>query len=441
MTSEIATVLLVDDEANILSSLKRLLRPEGYRLLTAESGDEALKVLETEAVDLVVSDMRMPGMTGAQLLEAVCQRYPDTVRILLTGYADISSTIDAINLGQIYRYVAKPWNDNELRLLLRDALERRRLRLENEAFARTIAEQNEKLRQFNTELEAKVVARTQALSAALEATDKAHRDLKQSYTSTIRIFCDLIDMRADRLQGHGRRVADLARNIGRRLGVSDIDQQTLVFAGLLHDLGKLGVADDVLLKPFSQLKGEERGALMAHPVRAESLLMGVPPLRDAARIIRGHHENFDGTGYPDGVSGLEIPLLTRILAVANAFDALQLGTMVGQTLSPKAALEFIELSRGKRFDPEVVDAFVALGITRPPEDLRIEHRLGVAQLRPGMVLAQDLRHADGYLLLSKGHLIDKQIIDQLIRLENSDGRKVIVQIAHTPDDQPPGRMR
>ncbi|AWI81680.1 two-component system response regulator [Parazoarcus communis] len=428
-TPQPPTLLLVDDEANILSSLRRLFRPQGYRVLTAESGDEALQLLAAEPIDLILSDMRMPGMTGAQLLATACERWPDTVRILLTGYADMSSTIEAINRGQIYRYVSKPWEDDDLKLLVRDALERKYLKLENERMTQTIAEQNEQLRHFNAELEARVQARTKELSEALAATDKAHRDLRQSYTSTVRVFCELIESRSPILKGHGRRVADLARNIARKLGVSDAEQQTLVLASMLHDMGKIGLPDELLAKSYSTLHAEERSVVMTHPARAETLLMGISPLREAAAIVRAHHEHFDGTGYPDGSAGLAIPRLARILAVANAFDSLQLGTMVGRTLSPKDALDFIVANRGKRYDPSVVDAFVSVGVSLKTERANSEQRLRPAMLKAGMVLARDLIHADGYLLLSKGFVVDDAIIEQLLRLERTEGRAVIVSVA------------
>ncbi|WP_249115560.1 HD domain-containing phosphohydrolase [Azoarcus sp. L1K30] len=427
------TLLLVDDEANILSSLRRLFRPEGYRVLTAESGDEALELMAAEKVDVILSDMRMPGMTGAQLLAAAFERWPDTMRILLTGYADMSSTIDAINLGKIYRYVSKPWDDNELKLIVREAIDLQRLKRDNERMAQTIAEQNRQLRQFNAELEAKVAARTRELSEALAATKKAHTELHQSYTGTVRIFCELIESRSPIMKGHGRRVADMARNIARKLEIGDTEQQTLVLAAMLHDMGKIGLSDELLAKPFSTLHADERGAVMLHPGRAETLLIGITPLREAAAIVRSHHEHFDGTGYPDGLAGLAISRLGRILAVANAYDSLQLGTMVGRTLSPKEALEFIVSNRGKRYDPTVVDALVTVCAAMPAtERARNEQRLRPAVLKAGMVLSQDLMHADGYLLLSRGYVIDDTIIDQLIRQERAEGRPILVPVMQSP---------
>lgn len=422
------TVLLVDDEANILSSLRRLFRPEGYRVLTAEGGEEALELLAAERVDVIVSDMRMPAMSGAQLLAKAAERWPETMRILLTGYADMASTIDAINLGKIYRYVGKPWDDAELKLIVRDALGLQRLKRDNERMARTITEQNQQLREFNAALEAKVVERTKALSEALADAKQAHAELHKSYTGTVRVFCELIESRSPIMRGHGRRVADMARNIARKLGVSDAEQQTLVLAAMLHDMGKISLSDELLGKPFSTLRANERSEVMAHPTRAESMLTGIAPLREAAAIVRAHHEHFDGSGYPDGAAGLAIPRLARILCVANAYDSLQLGTMVGRTLSPKDALDFIVHNRGKRYDPAVVDALVGIGAAMPAERTRQEQRLRPAQLNAGMVLAQDLIHAEGYLLLSQGYVLDDVIIQQLIRQERSEGRSILVAV-------------
>ena len=155
-----ATLLLVDDEANILSSLRRLFRPEGYRILTAESGPEGLELIAAERVDLVISDMRMPGMDGAAFLAHVRERSPDSVRILLTGYADINATVSAINEGEIYRYVAKPWDDRDMLLMVRDVLQRRALERENAALAALTRRQNEELQAANSSLERKVAERS-----------------------------------------------------------------------------------------------------------------------------------------------------------------------------------------------------------------------------------------------------------------------------------------
>lgn len=161
-------ILCVDDETNILSALRRLFRQNGYQISIAGSGAEGLKVLEAEPFDLVISDMRMPEMDGAQFLERVFRLYPDTVRILLTGYADITSTISAINKGQIYRYVSKPWDDQELLTTVRQALDLKALQREKLRLEALTARQNDELKALNLSLEEKVQARTQELALANE---------------------------------------------------------------------------------------------------------------------------------------------------------------------------------------------------------------------------------------------------------------------------------
>ena len=423
-----ATLLLVDDEANILSSLRRLFRPEGYRILTAESGPEGLELIAAERVDLVISDMRMPGMDGAAFLAHVRERSPDSVRILLTGYADINATVSAINEGEIYRYVAKPWDDRDMLLMVRDVLQRRALERENAALAALTRRQNEELQAANSSLEAKVAERTAALAAALTRAEEAHRQLKQSYLATVRVFTDLIESRSPILAGHGRRVADTARRIGRLLELSETEQQDLMLAAMLHDLGKLGLPDSLLDKPFTQLNASERALVMRHPARGESLLMSIPPLKAAAVLIRHHHEQFDGSGFPDGLAGLAIPLPARILAAANDLDALQLGTLVGRTLSRAEAIEFITQNRGKRYDPQVADALALAAASERSDAVAGDTPLRCGQLTPGMELARDLHHPDGYLLLARGFTLDDVLIGQLRRIERTEGKILLLHV-------------
>lgn len=423
-----ATLLLVDDEANILSALRRLLRPAGYRILTAESGAEGLEMVSAEPIDLVISDMRMPGMDGAAFLTRVREIAPDTLRILLTGYADIEATVAAINEGEIYRYVAKPWNDQELRLMVADALAMRRLKADNQRLAALNLRQNEELRVLNANLEARVAERTKALSVALKRADTAHQQLRQSYLAMVRVFSELIESRSSILAGHGRRVTDVARGIGRVLKLDDAALQELALAGMLHDLGKVGLSDALLDKPFTQLAPDERGQVMRHPARAEALLTGILPLRAVAVVIRHHHENFDGSGFPDGMAGLSIPLAARILAVANDFDSLQLGTLVGRVLSRDEALQYIGSNRGKRYDPAVVEALLQVTSAQPGEAPASDLLLRTPQLRPGMELARDLVHPEGYLLLARGFVLDPTLIEQLKRIERSEGHPLVLHI-------------
>ena len=255
ITETPATLLLVDDEASILSSLRRQLRPAGYRIHTAESGAAGLEILEREPVDLVVSDMRMPEMSGAQFLEQVRIRWPGTMRILLTGYADVGSTIDAINRGEIYRYIAKPWDDNQLALTIRDALESNRLRNENTRLLALTTAQNEELTQLNTGLEQKVAERTAEIQQVNSFLNLANDRLKQNFLVSIKVFSGLMELRGGTMVGHSRRVADLARKLAVRLELPAKAHQDMCVAVLLHDMGKIGFPDSVLGRPVSTLIG------------------------------------------------------------------------------------------------------------------------------------------------------------------------------------------
>lgn len=413
-------ILCVDDEANILSALRRLFRQNGYQINVAGSGAEGLQILETQEFDLVISDMRMPEMDGAQFLEQVYKRYPETVRILLTGYADITSTIEAVNKGQIYRYVSKPWNDQELLLTVHQALDLKALQREKLRLEALTARQNDELKALNLSLEEKVQARTQELALANEK-------LKGSFITSVKVFSNLIELREGNLAGHSRRVADLARKIANKLGMTPREAQDVFLAGLLHDIGKIGLSDQLLAKAVTQMSGDDLGAYRKHPLKGEQSLMALEDLRGAAKIIRSHHERFDGQGYPDALAGLSISLGARVLAVANDYDGMQIGIVAPRRLSPEDAKKMIGDSRGKRYDPAVVEAFLAL-LGRIEPERTAEVAVPVADLKPGMVLSRDLMTRDGVLLLATDYLLDEKLIRQIRDYASADGGAVSVFI-------------
>ena len=415
-----ATLLLVDDEPSILSSLRRLLRPAGYKIHIAESGKAALEILEHEHVDLVISDMRMPEMDGAKFLEQVRNRWPRITRLLLTGYADVNSTIDAINRGQIYRYISKPWDDNDLTLLVRDALEHQRLKRENDRLEELTRQQNEELRELNAGLERKVAARTSELEQVNSFLELANDKQKQNFLTAIKMFSGLLELRGGGMAGHSRRVADLARKLAVVLGVDGKGQQEIFLAGLLHDVGKIGFPDSLLAKPVSKMTGDEIGRYRKHAVAGESALMPLDELKESTRLVRAHHERFDGQGFPDGLQGMAIPLGARILSVANDYDGLQIGTLAEKRMSAEEAKALLLTSRGKRYDPAVVDAFIEMlgGIAKEsPRDLQV----AVDELQPGMVLARDLVGRDGALLLSADYILDASLVKQIQNYSAREG--------------------
>lgn len=423
-----ATLLFVDDEPNILAALRRLFRPLGYRIFIAEGGAQGLEVIANEKVDLVISDMRMPEMDGAQFLEQVRLKSPDTVRILLTGYADISSTIAAINKGQIYRYIAKPWEDNDISLSVRYALEQKQLVREKARLEELTHKQNEELRDLNANLEEKVKARTEEVRQTMGFLEVAHEKLKKTFFTSIRIFSNLMELREGSMAGHSRRVADIARKLALQLGMSEAASQEVMIAALLHDIGKIGLPDNLLHKPFSTLTSEERTAVVKHPVVGQTALMALEQLQGAAGLIRSHHERFDGMGFPDGLIRQAIPLGARVLAVANDYDAVQLGHVLNRRLNTQDALLFIKDGQGSRYDPQVVDAFVAMMSVGEKKRPQREAGLRPSNLKSGMVLTRDLVSRDGLLLLAEDYLLDDKLIERLQHHEITDGIPMTVYV-------------
>lgn len=424
-TSKPITLLLVDDEQNILSSLRRLFRPLGYEILMAKNGREGLEVLENEVVDLVISDMRMPEMDGAEFLEQAALRWPDTMRILLTGHADLNSAVSAINRGNIYKYINKPWEDNDLKLTVQHALEKRFLEQERRRLVELTQRQNAELKDLNANLENKVRERTAQLQETHNKLKTTHETLKKNYLSSIKVFASLIELREGVRRGHARRIADQGRNLAIEMGMSPTEAQDVMIAGLLHDLGKITLADNLLNAPFYSLSHEERALVAAHPVVGETVLMGLEPLREAARLIRSHHERWDGQGYPDALKGEQIPLGARILAVVNDYDDLQTGALWTQTLSAVEAREFLEKNRSKRYDPKVVDALFREFVAQPTRVNEKQAGLRPGALREGMILARDVFLADGIMLLSEGHVLDDRMIDRLRNFEKMSGQMTI----------------
>jgi len=407
-----ATLLIVDDEPGILSSLRRLLRPAGYKIHTAESGQAGLLVLEQEKVDLVISDMRMPEMDGAKFLEQVRARWPGTTRILLTGYADVNSTIEAINRGEIFRYIAKPWDDNDLMLVVRDALERRRLQNENARLLVLTQAQNDELKDLNANLEDKVRQRTAEIEQINSFLNQANDKLKQNFLVSIKMFTGLMELRGGAMAGHSRRVADLSRKLAAQLGIEAKEQQDIFFAALLHDVGKIGFPDVLLSRPVSRMSGDDLGIYRKHAIAGESALMPLDELKDVAKMVRSHHERFDGQGFPDGLEGENIGIGARILSVVNDYDGLQIGTLAERRMTADEAKAMILQSRGKRYDPQVANAFVEL-LGGLAQEVVHERAVSHADLKVGMVLSRDLLSRDGIMLLSADFTLDMRLIKQI----------------------------
>ena len=417
------SILFVDDEPSILSSLKRLFRPKGYQIHLAEGGKAALERMEQVAVDLVISDMRMPEMDGVQFLEQVRQRWPDTVRLLLTGYADIASTIDAVNRGEIYRYISKPWDDADILLIVHDALEHRTLELENKRLEAVAQVQNAELRKAHAHLESLVALRTTELTSANGSLQIAHEQLKANFITSIKVFSSLVELRGGNLAGHSRRVADLSRSMASNLGVESKQAHELFVAALLHEIGKVGFGDDMLTTAIVNLTPRQLDHYRRHPARAEQLLTPLPDLKGSTELIAAQLERFDGNGYPRRLAHDAIPLGARILVLASDYDNMLSGALAKRKLSEEEARALVEKSRGKRYDPKVVDALLAvldaLALESQHKTVVAERKVWVRELEAGMVLSRDLITPSGLMMLSAQHVLDGHMIHKIVDFEKS----------------------
>ncbi|MFQ6093088.1 MAG: HD domain-containing phosphohydrolase [bacterium] len=334
---EKTTILIVDDEPCVREVLAQFLSQKGYGCVTAEDVQGALDTLKRECIPLVISDIRMPGLDGVALLQEVKKREPFTEVIMATAVSDTAKAIEAMRLGA-YDYVLKPFNLSGIAASVQRALERRRLLLENEEYRdrlqEKVREKTSELVEKNVRLRLLFLNAIQSLVHTLEAKDK--------YT-----------------EGHSRRVAEIAALMARRLHFSNKDVERLRLAGILHDIGKIGVREAYLNKP-GKLTAEEYDMIKQHPLISERILRPIEELQAILGDIKHHHERYDGGGYPCGLDGEKIPIGARILAVADCFDAMISHRAYRPALTPEQALEEMKNNAGKQFDPQLVTVFLEM---------------------------------------------------------------------------------
>ncbi len=348
------TVLFVDDEINILKAIQRLLRNEPLQVLTASRAHEALDLLSQHACQVVVTDQRMPEMSGVDLLSSVRERHPDIVRMMLTGYTEMTIAVDAINRGEIFRLITKPWNDEELKATIRQACDHHDLKQEIRRLNQVTREQNFKLQDMNRNLEGKVRERTKQLA-------EKHQELRTAYVETIKALAEAVDAKDSYTRGHSERVGVYASKIAREMGFPKEFIERVYIAGVLHDVGKIGVRDSVITKP-DRLTPEEYAEIMEHPGVGAKILEPVSFLADIVPCVRHHHEWFDGSsrGYPHRLRGEQIPLPSRIILVADTLEAMTSDRPYRKAMSLEQVLRELTKYSGSQFDPVCVDAMMRL---------------------------------------------------------------------------------
>jgi putative nucleotidyltransferase with HDIG domain len=330
-------ILIVDDEEAIREVVSTLLESQGYSCTLAANGRIAVDHLKAHSPDLVLSDMVMPEMDGLKLLEWARDHDKDIPVIMVTAMHDLSTALDAIRCGA-YDYILKPFEKDQLYMSVRRALEHRRLLLEN--------------RNYQRNLEKLVDEQTAQIRGALQ-------QLEGSYDDTLEALGGALDLKDAETEGHCKRVTAFTLAIAQALKVDIAQLPEIARGAFLHDIGKMAIPDHILRKP-GPLTPDEQKIMRTHCAIGFDMLSRVPFLRDVAKIVLAHQEHYDGSGYPNGLKGEDIPLGARIFAVADTLDAMTSDRPYRSALSLEQAKAEIKRCSGTQFDPKVAEAFLSL---------------------------------------------------------------------------------
>src|SRR5690349_25014286 len=345
-------ILVVDDEEPIRDFVSAMLSSANFVCSQAASGKEALALLDSgEEYELMLSDLMMPVMDGIALLEASKERFPDMPVVMVTAVTDVSVALNSIRNGA-YDYLLKPFDREQLLATVRRALENRRLKLENRA--------------YQTNLEALVTARTEQLRQAITT-------LERSYDITLEALGNALDLKDAETEGHSKRVTAFTIAIARAMGLSADQIRVIARGAFLHDIGKMAIPDAILRKPGA-LDPEEVAIMREHCYRGYQILKRIPFLTEASEIVYAHQEKYDGTGYPRGLKGDQIPLGARIFSVADTLDAMTSDRPYRAKLPFEVARDEIQRWSGRQFDPQVVATFLQM-----PENIWDDLRKGLDQ--------------------------------------------------------------
>jgi response regulator RpfG family c-di-GMP phosphodiesterase len=343
--------LVVDDDPSITDVLRRVLESMGHPVTVHNNPLEAAQ--ETD-FDLVLTDFMMPNLNGVELLGVLKAKRPDAVRLLITAANDFKVAIEAVNRGEVFRIIGKPWQLQDLRFGLQQAVDYYRLVRENKRLTREVADRNERLASLNAVLEQQVTERTSGL---LEGMVRA------------------LDYRDTETQWHSWRVSKFTRRIAEAAGLAGDLLMHIEQGALLHDIGKIGVSDSILLKP-GPLTPDEWVEMRKHAEMGYRMLANIPYLKDAAQIVYQHQERYDGRGYPRGLKGEDIVIGARLFCIADTFDAITSDRPYRKAAPPEVAFQEIGRLGGTQLDPKLVEVFLAIP---PAEWLRIRGEIGALE--------------------------------------------------------------
>jgi response regulator RpfG family c-di-GMP phosphodiesterase len=403
----------VDDEEMVLKGLRDTLTREGYNVITSSNPFLGLEELKRHTFSVIISDNHMPGMLGMQFLAQAREIQPNASRILITAVLSLDTVIDAINKGEIYRFIVKPWLREELLATVKNAVQRYELIDNNTLLQSKSVILNRELTEANRSLELQI-ARVGEQNESLGQLNKA---LEENLQHAVKLGLHVLQTFNPALGNKARRVHQICTAIADTLHLPAEKRQILEFSAWLHDIGLVAIHRDLIRRWEESpdgLKPEELNVLRSHPILGQDLVKFGHHLEEVGVIIRSHHERFDGTGFPDQLKGEEIPWLARLLAVAVGYAE--------SNLDETSAIESIRLGSGNEYDPEAVRAFLR-AISKASVS-RKEREILIAELQPGMVLAKGIYTPNGLLIVPEGQPLN---VDSIGKIINHNHTNPIIQ--------------
>lgn len=395
-------ILIVDDDPVVLMTLKLTLEREAFHVVACSGPEKAMAIVPERPFAVIISDQWMPGMTGLDFLVECRRMQPLSSRILITAALALPTIVEAINRGEIFRFLAKPWLREELVATVRNAVQRHELLRDNEALHAETRELNARLREANTALEAKVVA----LEEQRHRLDTANQKLAQNFEHSLELCRRILTTYDPVLGGRAKLLVAFATQMVEHAKFTASQRHALRTAAWLCDLGMIGMPRETMRAFRTRpdcLSTEERAMLQSHPIFGQTLAALVDEDTAVGEVIRAHHERYDGKGYPDGLAGSAIPWPARCLAVAVGF--------VESGLTQSAAVELVIGRAGTHYDPEAVRVFTKVShLVQLPRQVR---EILLHELEPGMVLASGIYSPHGLLLIGEGQALNPGAIAKI----------------------------
>ncbi len=414
--SEKLKLLLLDDEVEILNALKRVLRKQ-YEIFSFAQPAQAIAALSENDFAIIISDMKMPIMDGATFLAKAREISPQSIRILLTGYSDMDSTARAINEGNIFSYVSKPWNNDDLKQLLDNATEHYLLKKENQALTEKLTLANEQLTEFNANLELKVKQRSQALAQSntkLKNSIQKHRSMFQQVLDMIALIIE--DRTKDQL-GHNKRVAIHSKLLAEQLNWDRASVTNTYIAALVHDVGKVAISDDLLVQAEYNLDQTELNEYRQHAQAGADIIQQLPQLQTIANIVRHQFTNMPNKNQ----ELVECPQESRVIRLVTDYDKLLQGLKTGEKMTHEEAFKYLNDNTDYMYDQSLLAPYAQLIKKIPDMEIsELDYSLSAENLEQGMSISANILNKNGGVLLAKDAILTSNIIEKLklYELEN-----------------------